>query len=366
MRAVGILMVCSMAMLPQRVAAQLVVGTVSSGPAVLSGALVEVRSAQDSVLSRVSTRPDGTFQVMVPEGMSITLRVVAIGYRPARSVLLSVAAGGRETVALRLEPAAVSLDPILVRGERGTCRGAVLDQATLSRLVEQLDLATTVMQAGFTRRGLTFRTEWVIREALRADGDSAVWADTTQGVLAAWPAESALHHELREHGFARALTGGEGEGMIFHGPDLSVIWSEWFLSSYCFGADPSAVSADADETLRVRFEPAGRPRRAEIEGTLEFSRADLTLRRITFQHVGLPSRFPRGSSGGEIEFASAAGGLWYPSSWRLWAPLELEMAPQRPSILRPGAAGPRRPLLGEVKVVGRAERIGRVVAVEER
>lgn len=371
MRAVGILMVCSVAMLPTRVAAQLVAGTVSSGSAVLSGALVEVRSAQDSVVNRVSTRLDGTFQVVVPAEMPITLRVVAIGYRPVRSPLLIVAEGGRETVALSLEPAAVALDPILVRGERGACRGAVLDQATLSRLVEQLDLATTVMQASFTRRGLTFRTEWVVREALRAEGDSAVWADTTQGVITTWPAESAPHDELRAHGFARVLTGGEGEGMLFHGPDLSVIWSDWFLASYCFGADPSTVSADTGETLRVRFEPAGRARRVEIEGTLEFDRADLTLRRITFQHVGLPSRFPRGSSGGEIEFATAAGGLWYPSSWRLWAPLELEVASTRPTISRPGAGDPRlqrtmRPALGEVQVVGRRERRGRVVAVEQR
>jgi hypothetical protein len=157
--------------------------------------------------------------------------------------------------------------------------------------------------------------------------------------------------------------------MLFHGPDLSVIWAEWFLASYCFGADPTAARSSDDQTFRVRFEPAGRPGRVEIEGTLEFDRADLTLRRITFRHVGLPSRFPLGSSGGEIEFAAGAGGLWYPSSWRLWAPLELAVASQRQSISRPGVGNPRLQgslVGGELQVVGRAERIGRVVRVDQQ
>lgn len=371
MRVGAILMACGIALLPSRVNAQLVAGTVSSGPARLAGALVEVRSASDSVLARVSSRPDGTFQVVVPEGVPISLRVIAIGYRPAVSPAMTVQAGGRESIVLRLESAAVALDPILVRSDRRSCRSQVLDEQTLARIVEQLDLATTVMQSAFSRRGLVFRTEWVTREALRTEGDSLVWADTTQGVLTAWPAESAPHDELREHGFARVLTGAEGEGMLFHGPDLGVIWSEWFLAYYCFGADRSGAEARGDSTLRVRFEPSGRLRRVEIEGTLEFNRANLTLRRITFQHVGLPSRFPHGSSGGEIEFATAAGGLWYPAAWRLWAPLEREVPPRRPNISRPGAGDPRlqrtmRPALGEVQVVGRAERVGRVVSIDER
>lgn len=350
--------------------AQLLTGSVVDGDGPIAGALVEVRTVGEGVVSRTTTTVGGRFQVVLPPGMTVTIRALAIGYRPSASHQLTIAPGGRETIRIVLESAAFTLDPVVVTGSRGSCRGEVLDPATLGRIVEQLDQATAVLEAARVRRDVRFRTEWILREAIRGERDSLIWADTTAGLLTAWPAETAPEEELRERGFGRELRAAEGEGILLHGPDLAVLWSDWFLRTHCFSLEPTDTVGPEAPTLRVTFRPAERVRHIDIEGALEFDRESLALRRIMFRHVGLPSRYPAGSSGGVIELAVTAGGAWYPSAWRLWAPLELESAPRRIVISRPGAGDPRlqrtmTPRLGSLEVVGRAERIGRVVAVEE-
>ena len=108
----------------------------------------------------------------------------------------------------------------------------------------------------------------------------------------------------------------------------------------------------------MHFEPRHSPAHVDISGDLVFDRATMSLRRLEFHHVNLPPWIPTGSAGGQVAFVRWPSGLWLPTAWALWGPIERE------ALVRSNGAGqlmvPRR------SVAGRAERQGRVVKVIER
>ncbi len=78
----------------------------------LSGVVIGVLGAVPPWLTHTSAA--GTFSIRVP-GDSAQLVAALIGYAPET---LAVAAGQRDTVAFRLAPAALALDPVTVAAER--------------------------------------------------------------------------------------------------------------------------------------------------------------------------------------------------------------------------------------------------------
>ena len=159
---------------------------------------------------------------------------------------------------------------------------------------------------------------------LRPRGRHDLSGDFTAGVsrLASWPIESAHPDSLRAWGFVRqppeterVTTAQTERGPIYYGPDVRVLFSDWFLETHCF-----RVEEEEGDMLEVRFSPERRRDRVEIDGRLILDRSSMELRRLEFEYVGLPRWVPKEKAGGFVELRRLREGAWIPRAWALRAP----------------------------------------------
>jgi hypothetical protein len=173
-------------------------------------------------------------------------------------------------------------------------------------------------------------------------------------------------------GFARNGTAAEGGGKFFYGPDLEVLFSDWFLASHCFTLDKKR---SRDDTVFIRFDPAGKSKLVDVGGELVLNRTTLTLERLTYSHRNLPDGIPDGAAGGTMRFTLLTEGLWVPADWAIWAPIvRASRIISRPTTIYVMGRGgrsiaqtaPPQPPAELIQVVGRDERTGHLTRILSR
>ena len=286
----------------------------------VAGALVELQDSTGRPLQRGLSSPSGTFRFVPPGPAMYRVRIAAIGYimRPVEAVRVSDADAVMPDV--RLEPAATILPDVVAAGKRRACGADILADPLLGRLLEGGRASLTLIEATLGV-GARFTVQEVVSRSMDHSRGKSVRADTSRRELTAWPLQSVDPEVLRHDGFSRPLTPDEGRGRVYHGPDLRVLFADWFLDAHCFSFDLN----DKDEAagiIRVKYEPQRKTKLVDVSGELVIDAANLALREFSFVHRNLPSHIREGKAGGMIAFARLESGAWLPVRWEIFAPVE--------------------------------------------
>ena len=301
---------------PALAPAQVVRGrVVEESGAPVARALVELRRLDGTVAARGSSAASGSYVLLAPDEGSYRLRIAAIGYAPHTSAPFVVAAQGASHPDVRLARVAVTLAELQVL-ERSRC-GSGGGGAVLARLLDGARTSLDVMQATLAADS-GFAVRLVRRTALATRRDSLVTADTSAAEMVRWPIESVDPDSIREVGFMVVGPVEGGRGYHWFGPDVRVLFADWFLANHCFRVAPRDA---ADSTITVEFTPERFTRRVDIAGTLVLDATSLALHRLTFEHRHLPNGLRQGSAGGAIQVAERPDGVWLPVEWRIFAPI---------------------------------------------
>jgi len=136
-----------------------------------------------------------------------------------------------------------------------------------------------------------------------------------------WPLRSAPPESLAVHSWVREDE-SDPDGRLgrttYYGPDASVLFSQWFLSTHCFGVS-GGVGADTDAMV-VTFRPVG-GRRADIAGRLIIAHRTLELRRIEWRYVRLGWWVTLEGAGGAMDLERLPSGAYLPSRWWMRGPV---------------------------------------------
>ena len=365
MRFLRCLAACSTLLaLPHDLAAQVLRGRVVAADRSLPipGALVELQDSVGRPVQRALTTPSGTYRFLPGSLGRFRVRVAAIGYaiRPTELVTLH----GEELVLpdFRLAAAIAILPDLVVAGKRRMCGREILDDPLLGRLLEgaKASLALMEQSIGLSTR---FTVEEVRTRELTAVKPTRTTADTTVGELTKWPLESVEPELLRAEGFARMLDSTEGRGRVYYGPDLRVLFADWFLDSHCFAFNVKERD-DSEGLIRVTYAPKGKSKLVDVGGELLIDATTLSLREFTFVHRNLPGHIKEGAAGGMVGFARLEAGGWLPVRWEIYGPVEsarvavrttrvVRMGGGRPKGPPPPNLAPRPTVLGSVRLVGR-------------
>lgn len=344
-----------------------VIDTVRHTPIV--GALVELRSADGGTALQMFTSASGAFVFSTTPSQHYRLRVAAIGY--ARHPLIDVAASA-DVIRLTdvvLTPIAVTLPELHAMAGKRACGKSEVTPETFGGLLDGAQTALQVMHATMDSRQMAFEVQLIHTITMRKVRDSSTSADTSRASVHEWPVRSLSLDSLRLVGFARNGTPAEGGGQFFYGPDLEVLFSDWFLEGHCFTLDKKRSRND---TVVIRFDPAGKSQLVDVRGELVLDRTTLTLERLTYAHRNLPAGIPDGAAGGTMRFRLISDGLWVPSDWAIWAPIvRAARVISRPTTIYVMGRGgrtvaqmaPPQPQAPVIQVVGRDERRGRLTRV---
>lgn len=296
-------------------AAQVVRGFVSeqaTGTPV-SGALVSLVDSAGHEYARGITASSGSFTLTGAPGGTRQVQVARIGYRAWRSQPFTGSA--RDTVQVRLlvEDLLVQLPEITARSERScaSLEGAA-DRVVV--LWEEARKAISLADLSYQRDPMQYRVD---RRSSRIDDEEHLISDSirTVNLQARWPVEALPAGALLNEGFVQRDKVG---GLVYYGPDLSVLYAPEFLASHCL----TAVVGDSGSNLvGVSYRPAAEGGPSDVEGAVWLDASTLQLRSLEFRYTGLDHWVPSGSTGGELRFRRMDDGRWVIDRWRMRAPI---------------------------------------------
>ena len=334
---------------------------VAAGDAVpITGALVELQDSIGQPMQRALTSAGGTFRFLPGRSGAFRVRVAAIGF--AIHPIASIAATGGDVLLpnFRLEAVVAILPDLVAAGKRRLCGREIVDDPLLGRLLEGARTSLALMEQNIGL-GTRYTVEEVRTRTITAVKPPRTNADTTRGELTKWPIESINPALLREEGFARLLPLEEGKGRVYYGPDVQVLFADWFLDSHCFAFDAKPREGEQG-MIRLTYEPKSKSKLVDIAGELLIDPATLSLREFTFVHRNLPGHIKQGAAGGMVGFANLEAGGWLPVRWEIYGPVESSQVPTRVvSVTRfsagrvtsPPPLSPRPVVTGHVRLVGR-------------
>jgi len=294
--------------------AQVVRGFVSENTgAPVPGALVTLVDSTGHEYARGITASSGSFTLAGTPGGRRQVQVARIGYRAWRSESFSATA--RDTVQLRLvvEDLPVRLPEITARSER-SC--ASLESATDRVVVlwEEARKAISLADLSYQRDAMRYRVD---RRNSRSDDEEHLLSDSirTVNLQARWPVEALPAGALLNEGFVQRDQIG---GLVYYGPDLSVLYAPEFLATHCL----AAVAGESGSNLvGVSYRPSGEGGPSDVEGAVWLDATTLQLRSLEFRYTGLDQWVPKGSAGGELRFLRMDDGRWVIDRWRMRAPI---------------------------------------------
>jgi hypothetical protein len=326
----------------------------------IPGALVELQDSVGRPLQRALTTTSGTFRFVPGRSGAYRVRVAAIGYTIHPVASITIAGGDAQLPDFQLEAAVAILPDLVAAGKRRMCGLEILDDPLFGRLLEGAKASLAVMEQGIGL-GTTYAVEEVRTRTLTNVKPPRNTADTTRGELTKWPLESVNPALLRAEGFARLLAPEEGKGRVYYGPDLRVLFADWFLESHCFAFDAKPREGDT-RLVRLTYEPKSKGKLVDVAGDLLIDATTLSLRELTFVHRHLPGHIKSGAAGGMVAFANLEDGGWLPVRWRIYGPVESSVTEVR--VTRSVSLGARRQSIQmppRVSVTGSVELVGRVL-----
>ncbi|HET9066302.1 MAG TPA: carboxypeptidase regulatory-like domain-containing protein, partial [Gemmatimonadales bacterium] len=305
--------------LPAALTAQTVRGRVVSdaeSPTPIARAIVEL--TQGSWSRRTLTTASGSFSLEGNGPGAYNLRVAAIGFTPTTRTRLVLGSDPLELGDFRLAPRVITLEEIDVQGN-SSCKAGPNSTSVLGRLLDGARTSLEVMEATLPTMQGGFKVERVTRRAVAARRDSFVTADTLISTFSAWPIASVGLDSLERFGFSMDGLSDGSAGRTWFGPDVAVLFSDWFLAGHCFMVMAPKAK---DQPIVITYEPATKRGMVDIGGELTLDPATLALTALTFEHRNLPNRMRNGVAGGELEFAQLPSGLWLPMRWSIRAPIQ--------------------------------------------
>jgi Carboxypeptidase regulatory-like domain len=287
----------------------------------IAGALVALVDSGGREVARGATSPSGGFLLRAGAAGRYHVLIRQIGQQPWRSPAFALAAGATYPVTFQVDAQPYELPTLTVEARRSRCGVRPGEEGIVGGLLEAAEVALQLARATADEGRLAFSTTSYLKQL---GPDLRLLDSVSAGVsrLASWPIESAPPDSLAVWGFVReppkqerVTTADTDAGPIYYAPDARVLFSDWFLQSHCF-----RVEEEDEGVLEVRFQPARRGDRAEIDGRLVIDRRSMELRRLEFEYVGLPRWVPKGKAGGFVELRRLPDGAWVPRSWALRAP----------------------------------------------
>ncbi|MEO8480175.1 MAG: carboxypeptidase regulatory-like domain-containing protein, partial [Gemmatimonadota bacterium] len=308
-----------MLFLPAALSAQSVRGRVvndAESPAPIARAIVEL--SQGSWSRRTLTGATGTYQIAGNGPGVYSFRVAAIGFAPTTRTRILLASEPLDLGDIRLAAHVITLADIDVQAN-SSCKASPGSGTVLGRLLDGARTSLQVMEGTLPTLEGGFRVERITRRALPGRRDSLVSADTSTSIFTVWPIASVGVDSLERFGFSMDGLADGSDGRTWFGPDVAVLFSDWFLGTHCFTVkDRKGEGAP----VVVTFEPAGKSGMVDIGGDFTLDPTTLALTRLTFEHRNLPNRMRNGVAGGDLQFAQLPSGLWLPMKWSIRAPIQ--------------------------------------------
>jgi hypothetical protein len=278
----------------------------------VAGALLLLMDDGGVERGRTASAAAGAFALQAPWPGDYRLVVLRIGFVRWESPPLRLALGETRRQLIELPEEPLWLGGITVEGESG-CRVRPGAGGTLGVLWEEARKALAL--ADLTKRGRqylfrTVRTERRLSTSLQPLEDARVIGFG----VGHWSFESASADTLTRLGFVLADSAG---GILYHGPDVDVLFSATFLKQHCFRLQPGGPA----ELIGLAFEPLRRRLIPDIAGVLWLDRRTAVLRRLEFTYTNLEAWVPRGPAGGSIDYDVLPTGAWVIRQWMLRAPV---------------------------------------------
>lgn len=279
----------------------------------VQGALVLLLDERGRELGGYLTNDAGGFRLQAPGPGRYTVRSERIGLQTVTSDPFELARG--QTLNLRLETAhkAIELEELRVEGER-QCVVRPEEGVLLAQIWEEVRKALTVQewtdQEGLNRyrvlgyeRDLDPQTRLAVTESRRFDE----WV--TRNPIRSLPVE-----DLLKGGFIQR---DESGGYTYYGPDATVLLSDAFLDTHCFGLE---IDDRRPGMLGLSFKPVRRSRLPDITGTLWLDTDNIRLQFLEFGYTWSPWLEAIGVAEGRVQFEGMPDGSWIVRRWWIRMP----------------------------------------------
>lgn len=279
----------------------------------IAGALVLLTDTAGRELRRTLTDVTGRVAFDITPG-TYRLRVLRIGLVRWDTDPLTLGPGDTFTTPLLAPETPILLAPLTVRAER-RCRLRPEEGSAAATLWEESRKALEATEWTISHRLYRFQTVSYTR-VYAPVGDAPTEEQRTMGTgLSTWPFASIAPESLSNRGYVQTDSSGE---VHYYGPDLTVLFSELFLSQHCF----KVRGVDGDSLIGLGFEPVSSRRLSDITGALWLDRRSMELRRLEFSYTRLGSWTGRGASG-VIAFERLPSRAWVIRRWFIRAPIPL-------------------------------------------
>ena len=277
----------------------------------VAGVVVQLLDASGRVVARAMSDDRGEFRLMAASAGPHRVRSLRIGWRPATSPPIELAAGREVATRLVLDPLPVDLATVNVSA-RHACR-AYGDAGAAAELWDQARTAFTAARLSAAERRVEVTLSTYQRDLdPGTDIVQAQRVDLRSGFTTS-PFVSLPPDSLRARGYVNIAPGG---WTIYYAPDLDVLASDVFLEDHCL-----RLGGEADGLIGIAFEPTrDRLRLPEIAGTVWLDRRSLELRRLEFRYTHVSRVHQDVASGGRMDFLRL-GRLWAIASWHIRMPV---------------------------------------------
>lgn len=277
----------------------------------IAGALVALTDSTGHELHRTLTDASGRVGFDLAPG-AYRLRVFRIGVARWESALFRLAAGDTLRTPLAAPEVPITLAALAVSAER-RCRLRPEEGSAAATLWEEARKALEATEWTMTSRLYRFRTVSYVR-VYGPVGDLPTEEQRTVGVgLSSWPFASIALDSLEARGFVQTDSAGE---VHYYGPDLTVLFSQMFLSQHCFKVQTSS----RDSLIGLGFEPVSSRKLSDIAGVLWLDRTSMELRHLEFSYTRLGGWVGRGAQG-VIAFERLPSRAWVIRRWFIRAPI---------------------------------------------
>ena len=297
-------------------AGQVIRGVVTErgGSTPVSGVVLSVLDARDSVVAQALSDERGAFDVRLPSIGMYSLDVKRIGVKRIRMAPFAVGEGETRRVDVAVESLPTVLSSVQVRG-RTSC---VRRPETNVRTAALWDDARAALNAAVITRTQRIGNDTVVRFQRKLDVDTwKVLYEDRRRVSSSMdrPFRSLPAEELSFHGYVRTNTDGSTD---YFAPDADVLLSETFLDEHCFKIQEG--SGERAGLIGLAFEPIPERKIPDIKGVLWLDPKTAELRTLDFNYTWLPNEQRLVDFGGTVSFFRMPGGRWIVRAWRIRMP----------------------------------------------
>ena len=312
--------------LPSAAAAQRISGTVREADAgrLIAGGFVSLLNQAGEAVQADFTAADGVFSFATPSAGEYRIRVERIGYANWVTEPYVLAAGQILSITVEVPRLPVRLGDLRVE-VTGSCLDDPRQGAALATVWEEARKALETAVWAEDRGELTFTLTEYERTL---DPGSLVTLESRTRMrrnVPLPPFRSLPARQLATEGYAVV----DRDSSVFYAPDATVLLSEQFRDTHCFGL--RREEGEGEARLGITFRPQGRSNVIGIEGTLWLDEESAALRdvELRYRNVPLPRGAERRRIGAHLVFDRLPDGPFYVRDW--WIRFPIGGRPMRPA-----------------------------------